>query len=299
VIEQVADRFGRWQNRECLDLKHRLIAIEDRGSGCVRLSKFYGSGMWQFEESPEYLRELGALDESDANSPRVVVPNYVNAPTNCLATSDYYSLCCMNECDDLFGHLERKIRASEAAPAEIAAIIAALPSDTVPANRKLPSHLLQRLDEIAQAHGGRVPLHGRLFTQWMHHAYPHECEFPHVSGTTRPRTEEVFLAESGRDSIASPDVQRQFSEFSAFSPRPRDSGERECTPWNHVEELFVPSIIAPPQVRMAQEQGLLWMESIGFAVLSALAAMVVGIMRAWWTMLSAGSGGNQWKYVVV
>jgi len=26
-----------------------------------------------------------------------------------------------------------------------------------------------------------VPLHGRLFTQWLHFAFPHECPYPHIT----------------------------------------------------------------------------------------------------------------------
>merc|ERR1719203_373755 len=56
----------------------------------------------------------------------------------------------------------------------------------MPCNRTLPQWLLRRLDEVAAHHGGRVPLHGRLFAQWMHYAYPRECRYPHVSGATDP-----------------------------------------------------------------------------------------------------------------
>merc|ERR1712083_252700 len=66
-----------------------------------------------------------------------------------------------------------------------------MPSSTVPGNRSLPAWLLGRLEEVATHHGGLVPLHGRLFAQWMHHAYPRECRYPHVSGTTNPATTRV------------------------------------------------------------------------------------------------------------
>ena len=41
---------------------------------------------------------------------------------------------------------------------------------------------MARLDEIASLHAGPVPLHSRLFRQWMHHAYPRECPYPHEAG---------------------------------------------------------------------------------------------------------------------
>merc|ERR1719388_118637 len=106
------------------------------------------------------------------------------------------------------GHLERNIETSEAEPEQIAALVAALPSDTVDAPRNLSQPLLQRLHEIAEAHGGSVPLHGRLFAQWMHHAYPRECPFPHVAGSTTPRTPDEWMAETGRDTVATEEEMR-------------------------------------------------------------------------------------------
>lgn len=47
-------------------------------------------------------------------------------------------------------------------------------SDTVAAPRELSEGLRVRLQEVAALHGGKVPIHGRLFAQWMHHAFPRE-----------------------------------------------------------------------------------------------------------------------------
>ena len=75
---------------------------------------------------------------------------------------------------------------------DIVDIVSALASDTVDAPRKLSTPQLTRLQEIAELHSGRVPLHGRLFAQWMHHAYPRECPFPHVAGTTKPVSQDEW-----------------------------------------------------------------------------------------------------------
>merc|ERR550514_1170682 len=48
-------------------------------------------------------------------------------------------------------------------------------------------HLQMQLDHIADAHKGKVPLHGRLFGQWMHRAFPRECPFPHRAGSTQAK----------------------------------------------------------------------------------------------------------------
>ena len=118
-----------------------------------------------------------------------------------VASSKYYSVCCIDECEDLIGHLEQEIRAPVAEPDRIAGLVAALASPTTPANRTLPAQLLRRLDEIAADNGGVVSLHGRLFAQWMHHAYPRECPFPHVSGTTMPSRSATFVESTGHGAI--------------------------------------------------------------------------------------------------
>jgi len=242
IIDEISDRYGRWQNQECLDLKKDLLALGDRGSGCVRLADFYGSGSWQFRESPGYLRELGALDATDPKAPNVIVPNYLGGPANCVATSKYYMVCCLNECEDLVGHLERELGTPDATPAAIAAIVAVLPSASVPDGRILPAALLARLDQIATAHHGLVPLHGRLFAQWMHHAYPRECPYPHISGTTKPQISEDFEA-SGRNPTATALEVRRFGMKSQLSQELRQEMPGSCSPWSDVEELpFAPRL---------------------------------------------------------
>merc|ERR1719237_1259013 len=41
--------------------------------------------------------------------------------------------------------------------------------------------LTGKLSAIAAQNRGRVPLHGRLFAQWLHFAFPYECPYPHVT----------------------------------------------------------------------------------------------------------------------
>jgi len=190
LVEDVADRYGRWQDAaECKVMKSHLLAIEDKalgGAGRVRLADFYKArlynGRYEFAESARHLKKMGSLDDSDPETPKVIIPNYINGPSNCLASTKFFRVCCIDECDDLVGHLEVHIGKPSAPPAEIASIVASLPSATVAGNRTLPAWLLQRLDEVASHHNGQVPLHGRMFAQWMHYAYPRECPYPHAHG---------------------------------------------------------------------------------------------------------------------
>mmetsp|Transcript_173945 Transcript_173945/g.423096 ORF Transcript_173945/g.423096 Transcript_173945/m.423096 type:complete len:616 (+) Transcript_173945:96-1943(+) len=205
ILEEVDERVGPSENSECQARKHDLMAIEHRGSGRVRLSDFYKAnlheGKWHFGESTGYLRQLGALDESNPSDLQVIIANYVNSKSNCIDPSKSYSVCCLNECDELLGQLESTLASPSATPSEIAQLVAAMPSATVPANRTLPASLLRRLQEVTEGNGGRVPIHGRLFAQWMHHAYPHECPYPHEGGVN-PQTPDEWLQGEGQEQEA-------------------------------------------------------------------------------------------------
>merc|ERR1719223_1240776 len=91
--------------------------------------------------------------------------------------------------------VEGKIAHPSGLPSEIIDIVSVLASATVDAPRNMSMPHVARLEEIAAHHDGRVPLHGRLFAQWMHHAYPRECPFPHIAGETRAQRVEEFRAE--------------------------------------------------------------------------------------------------------
>lgn len=101
IVEEIGERYGHWQDSECRDLKRLLSKYERPGTGRVLLKDFYGaalSGNWQFSESVDYLQELGALDTTDPKNLAVLIPNYVNSQSNCVASSSIYSVCCINEC---------------------------------------------------------------------------------------------------------------------------------------------------------------------------------------------------------
>merc|ERR1719258_247029 len=78
-----------------------------------------------------YLRQLGALDERDPKNLRVLVANYMSGPNNCLASSGFYSVCCINECEAVLSEVERRIAAPTAAPETLARVMVDVPSPTV------------------------------------------------------------------------------------------------------------------------------------------------------------------------
>lgn len=270
AVEEVGEQYGRFQNGECLAMKNDLVALGDKGIGRVPLSEFYKPALsgtsWQFMESVEYLRSLGALDETNPQMPSVIVPNYVSSQSNCVVSTSYYSVCCIDECESLMSQMEREVASPEASPTEIAGIVSRLTTSTVTQPRSLSAPLLQKLDQIAEGHHGSVPLHGRLFAQWMHHAFPRECPFPHVAGTTTPQTASEWIEQAGT-ARATKDAMEQFAAAAAAAGVPQE--EEELTHWTHEEELLVPRN-APPA-----KSGSFWASLRNVMLLSSLVALGV------------------------
>merc|ERR1719323_717163 len=123
----------------------------------------------------------------------------MNSPGNYIISSQHFAMACIDECEDLLEHIERRVAAPRASVERLAEIVGSLPSSSQPARKAIPEPLLQKLAEVAGVHGGQVPLHGRLFALWMHHAYPRECPYPHVAGTTRPLLPAEF--ENGKEGV--------------------------------------------------------------------------------------------------
>jgi hypothetical protein len=250
AAEVVGEQFGSFQDKECKELKEKLMQMEYRGSGRVKLADFYKpalNGSWTFTESVGYLRSLGALDESEENHPSVMIANYVTSHANCIASSGFYSVCCKNECEGLLGHLEQNIGNFEAKPEAIAELVENLPSSTIPFPQKLSSSLSQRLQDIAATHGGKVPLHGRLFAQFMHHVYPRECPYPHISGTTDFTLADEFIQKSGSDAAATDEEMMQYVALSRNTTNSvlSDLSVEDVMPWSTEEELIVVRPVMP------------------------------------------------------
>merc|ERR1719336_1138373 len=246
IVEEIGERYGRWQERDCHDLKANIMKLENTGLGRVLLRDFYADAMeggWQFSESVSYLRDHGILDESDPKQKSVMIPNYITSPSNCLASSGIYSVCCPDECEPLLGHLEREIAEPDATPAHIAGIVANLPSDTIEAPRVLSEALRSRLEEVASHHGGRVPLHGRLFAQWLHHAYPRECPYPHMSGTTSAMSLTEWVDQNGAERASREEMwQHAYSEVAPegnVSGNESGSVRNQPLQWSAEEELVM------------------------------------------------------------
>merc|ERR1719171_2406264 len=129
VVRSITENFGHFWEQTCQEIKGNLVSEEDPSNpGRVRLSSFYRKnihgGEWRFGESEVYLRELGVLDETSSwRGPQVIVPNYMQAASNCIITSTYYLVCCINECESRLKHVENAVKAAVATPSQVIDVV--------------------------------------------------------------------------------------------------------------------------------------------------------------------------------
>jgi len=196
IVSEMAQGYGKWQNSECRQMKQALMDLDSMGDGRIPLSTFYSQpeeATYQFTESIEYLRKTGALDETLLGKPQVLIANYLLGPSNCIASSTYYSICCLSECEMIMNELEGKVNAPTASPERLLALVGNISSSSVEAPRQLSRDMSARMHTIAEHHEGEVPLHGRLFAQWLHYAFPNECAFPQIAESSVILTPSAWL----------------------------------------------------------------------------------------------------------
>mmetsp|Transcript_12479 Transcript_12479/g.25183 ORF Transcript_12479/g.25183 Transcript_12479/m.25183 type:complete len:276 (-) Transcript_12479:73-900(-) len=272
------------------------MQYEHGNSGRVPLRDFYGAalnGSWQFSESKGYLRDIGALDEADPERPSVIIPNYVLSPSNCVAGTQFYSVCCINECGPILGHIEHQVAAPESSPSELVALVEQMSSSTVVAPRKLPAVMVRQLEAIAAEHGGRVPLHGRLFAQWLHHAFPRECPLPHLAWAVAPLEAKQRASVSGPPLLASAEEMREVASQAPWGPDKAEGEEAglACS-WHPEEELFIPLPARPAEQRRGGSA------LRGAALLGGVCSMALGLLRTAMGV-ARSAGGSTAKGMVV
>jgi hypothetical protein len=258
IVKDFGEQYADFNDLECKDLKSTLISMEggSRKPGRIPLADFYKKTRhthWKFTESRDYLRALGALDESDPVRPHVIVSNYVTSFNNCLQATGIYSVCCRTECEQLMGKLEQNISSPSATPERIAAVVGTFSTDTVQLQGSLGEKVIKRLQDIADTNGGQVNLHGRLFAQWMHHVFPRECPYPHEAGSTKPQTTDDWIKNTGRGVAVSDEEIQEIEEKTcpAFSilangdAKGCSEEEDADLPWTNSEELLDHSVTQP------------------------------------------------------
>jgi len=245
---QVSGSIGRnfayfWEG-QCQDIKASLVEMDSSSTGRVRLPDFYGAnkeGEWRFGESEEYLRELGALDETSTwRGKQVMIPNYMQAVSNCIVTRPHYLVCCLNECEEVLGQVEAAVDAPVATAEEVLHAVRFLTNGD-DEYAKIDSTMRDQLRRIADSQGGKVPLHGRLFAQWLHYAFPRECPFPHRAGTAAARTPMQFgdsfaISEEEVNKHVAEDVIQK--DLAGLAPNASADMGDWMTQWTEEEELL-------------------------------------------------------------
>jgi len=243
VVGGITKTFQAYWQSECAGMKESLMAMDKHSTGRVPLARFYSTAIntdWRFGESEAYLRELGALDESSSwLGAQVIIPNYLQATSNCIVSSAHYLVCCQAECESLMGEIESAIQTPEALPETILNIVRKMTSQAT-LDHDEPAHLdgnmVEQLNKVAKNHGGKVPLHGRLFAQWLHYVFPHECPFPHKSGVTSATTP----FEYGNNHLASSDdMKKHASNTTALDISVTKEELQWMSQWSADEELMM------------------------------------------------------------
>jgi len=193
--------------------------------------------------------------------------------------------------------VEKRFEGAMADPDEIIRLVETHSVFTEDAPPSL-SALRQRLLSIAKKHFGKVPIHGRLFAQWMHHAFPSTCPYPHEAGTTNPQTPDEWMAENGHTDIkASEDevqavvAQSKNRGFGNWESKDKEGGSVATAeekapqafpdelPWTDVEELLV----VREKPKPPQSTGKSFMDKLivlmEFLMVAALVGMVIWMAR--------------------
>jgi len=243
IVAEITRTFDHYWLDECNVMEDALAAEDPHGTGRVPLSRFYSfnlDGEWRFGESEQYLRELGALDESASwRGKQVIIPNYIQAASNCVVTHSHYLVCCKNRCVGVLEQIEEVVGAPVADAQQIWDVVqnvSFLQGADDDRALRLPGSMRKQLDEIAGANSGQVPLHGRLFSQWLHYAFPRDCPFPSKAATSRMVTPSDF----GTSYTASMDEMRTLAEApnESVSVDVTKEDQQWMSQWSTEEELL-------------------------------------------------------------
>lgn len=246
IVGGMTKSFQSFWQSECETMHDALVGMDTHHTGRVPLAKFYNTAInsdWRFGESEQYLRELGALDETSAlTGAQVIIPNYIQATSNCIISTSHYLVCCRNHCEDILGEIELAIGAPTATPEEILEVVGNISIGTDDEEPDLKGSgsgsLAEQLETLALSQGGRVPLHGRLFAQWLHYVFPRECAFPHLMGAVSAVTPQQF----GDDYVATVEDMEKHAVNASTAGLPEELPKEELqwmSQWSPEEELMV------------------------------------------------------------
>lgn len=287
IAQRISNEYGQWGNQECMELRSFLSDMDRSSTGRVPLADFYHAAevddKWGFRETPEYLRELGAIDESSrVLGPRVIISNYAYGMSNCLSSTPYYSVCCLNECEGLLQQIEVQVGKPSATPTEILEGMRniRMTSFTVNTADILRSDLHNKLEEIAAKGNGKVSLHGRLFAQWLHYVFPHECPFPHTSGSLKPHTQGERISKGESIFIEPEELVKHLQQRQVQnSETVLDAAEDELWSWDE-ELMHTPEAPFDSSQRRASTFRFPWPAIVAAAILMGLKRLTTAMVAA-------------------
>eukprot|EP00927_Polykrikos_kofoidii_P064991 TRINITY_DN60792_c0_g1_i1.p1 TRINITY_DN60792_c0_g1~~TRINITY_DN60792_c0_g1_i1.p1 ORF type:complete len:551 (+),score=99.22 TRINITY_DN60792_c0_g1_i1:98-1654(+) len=191
IVAQMMQKYGKWQNAECVQMKEALVELARDAEGLVPYEAFHAEpahASFQFSETPAYLQRIGALyepwgkqnltEDQGSTDAQVLVANYLLGSSNCIAPSEYHSVCCLNECEVTMRSIEASARAPSLLPDDMQTVMEQVTLDSTLGPRPLRSSLVDELRSIAHRHEGAVPLHGPDFRLFLHEAFPNDCPLP-------------------------------------------------------------------------------------------------------------------------
>merc|ERR1719271_374242 len=80
-----------------------------------------------------------------------------------------------------------------------------------------------------------VPLHGRLFSQWLHYVFPSECQYPHPVGASEAISPARWFNRTGLEDdidIKAPPT------FPDVNPSGESKQGQTLSQWTLVEEMY-------------------------------------------------------------
>lgn len=280
IAASITSSFQSFWQSECIDMKNSLVSMDKFKTGRVPISLFYDYGEHRFAESEPYLREMGALDETSRwRGKQVIISNYLQAASNCIISTPNYHICCVNECELFMGEVETAVGADRAPPAKIIEVVRNISfqhNDEEPVS--LEGALAKQLAQIAAEHGGEVPIHGRLFAQWLHYVFPQECAFPHKVGDSKMTRPREF---QGDYMVAQSELRKHAVAAANAASEMPDSMTRDdfewMSQWSQEEELMASHI---PQFEAPWENESIFRFLAVFAVaVIAVAGILTGMNR--------------------
>jgi hypothetical protein len=260
VAAEAQSLYGRWQSRDCSRAVEELAARPNSSAGRVRLANVepvnLSSHRALFAESREVLRQLGVLDETEPDDPRLIATNYIQSQAMCLSTSSYFEVCCPSECEEVYlAKLEQEIAAPTGDVDTIVRILAEASGSSVLGDKEKAA-----LREIAT--DGRVPLHGRSFSRWLHDVFPSKCAAPHDKGDTNPKTADEWLApprggvEATEELLG--EVADVLSRYTAAGGADESYGQEELPLWREEDIVRIREEISPPPRNEKRRSSWIW-----------------------------------------